>query len=504
MCFLALCSVPMPGRCAPRLAAIFGENMVLQQGVPVPVWGWAQPGEVVTVAIGGQTAKGDADQKGRWQVRLSPMRSQDVPLELAVVGAMGAAIRVKNVLVGEVWLCTGPSNIFWPVKRCDKAEEEMASAHFPKLRFFTVARKTADEPQADCEGRWVECSSASVADASGLGFFFARRLHRELRVPVGLVQSFWGGSRIEAWTSLEALRSRPALKHILDYWAREGEAFASGQAEGAYRRERAEWWAAAAEPKSPGRKGAKKPKPPADPRTSPHRPGCLFNAMIAPLAPFPIRGAITYQGLGNLFWPEYSRELLETMIADWRARWNLGDFPFGMVQPAPYTCEGWAQSGPHAYSIQRESQVQVLQTVPNTGLALTMDIDAVKSLHFPQKQPVAGRLAAWALATVYGRPTPWRGPVCGSLAVEGSRLRLHFEHAEGGLRTRDGKAPTCFTVAGVDRVFHPAAAIIQGSDVLVSSDRVPLPTAVRFAWADTDVPNLINRDGLPAALFEKK
>jgi sialate O-acetylesterase len=486
---------------APRLAAVFSDNMVLQQGRPLPVWGWAEPGERVTVTMAGRSAAGQAGPDGRWEVRLPALRSRGGPLEMTVSGSSASSLRVKNILVGEVWLCCGPSNIFWPVKRCDNAKQEMAAAGYPEIRFFTVARKTADQPQADCEGRWVECTPQSVADVSAVGYFFARRLHQELKTPVALVQSFWGGSRIEAWTSLDALRAETSLAPILAYWEKQYAEFDAAKAKALYQRELAAWESQADRAKAAGKKAPKKPKAPQDPHSSAHRPACLYNAMIAPLVPYGIRGAITYQGLGNLVWAEHSRALLETMIADWRARWGQGDFPFGMIQPAPYTCEGWASSGADAYSLQRESQIQVLQTVPNTGLALTMDIDAVHTLHFPQKQPVAHRLAAWALATVYGRPGAWRGPMYQSMTIEGDRVRIRFSYAEGGLRTTDGKPPAHFTIAGPDGVFYPAAAVIDGGMVIVRSPQVSRPVAVRFAWGNTDVVNLVNRENLPASLF---
>ena len=497
-----------------RLPALISDNMVLQRGRPLPIWGWAEQGEKVTVTIAGKaaTARAVAVAIGRWQVSLPALEPADQPLEMVVTSSSGGTLRVKNVLVGEVWLCSGPSNIFWPVKRCDHAQEEIAKAAYPQIRFFTVARKTADQPQADCQGDWVECSPASVGDASGIGYFFARQLRQELKVPVGLLQSFWGGSRIEAWTSIEALQAQPALRPILDYWTERLAKFDAAAAEAAggtgslsasaeRRSGDVPSTLAGEQPVAPDEKAPAKPKKPENPRTSAHRPACLYNAMIAPLVPYGIRGAITYQGLGNLFWAQHSEVLLETMIADWRRRWAQGEFPLGMVQPAPYTCKGWAQSGPDAYSIQRESQLLVLKKVPNTGLALTMDIDAVSALHFPQKQPVARRLALWALATVYGRPVAYQGPVYESMSIEGDKVCIRFAHAPDGLTTRDGKPPTCFTIAGPDQVFHPAAVIIQGSTVLVCSNQVRQPLAVRFAWGNTDVPNLINRDGFPASLF---
>ena len=484
-----------------RLPAVISDNMVLQGDRSVPIWGWAEPGETVTVKIAGQTVSTKAAEDGRWQVRLPAIEPQDQAIEMTVGGSSGSTLHVKNIVIGEVWLCSGPSNIFWPVKRCDNAKKEIASAMYPRIRFFTVVRKRADQPQSDCEGRWVECTPASVADASGIGYFFSRQLHEDLKRPVGLIQSFWGGSRIEAWTSIEALQANPALRPVRDYWARQLAMYDAVQVEADYRKALTAWQEAATKAEAAGAKRPEKPKAPADPHTSNHRPACLYNGMIEPLIPYGIRGAITYQGLGNLFWAEHSRTLLETMIADWRRRWGEGDFPVGMVQPAPYTCEGWAQSSPDAYAVQRESQLLVLQNVPNTGIALTMDINAVDSLHFPQKQPVAHRLALWALGAVYGRGGAYQGPIYQSMSVEGDAIRIRFLHAEKGLRTSDGNPPTCFTIAGSDRVFVPAAARIEGQTVVVHSERVRRPVAVRFAWGNTDVPNLINSERFPASLF---
>ncbi|MBM4026946.1 MAG: hypothetical protein FJ280_16325 [Planctomycetes bacterium] len=204
-----------------RLPAVISDNMVLQCGRAAPLWGWAAPGEEVTVALAGRMATGQAGNDGRWRVLLPALEAQEQGLEMVVRGSGGGVLRVKNVVVGEVWLCCGPSNLFWPVRRCDRAKQEIAAATYPRIRFFMVGRRMADEPQADCEGRWVECSPASVPDMSGVGYFFARQLHEDLKTPVGLMQSFWGGSRIEAWTSREALQANPALQPILDYWSRQ-------------------------------------------------------------------------------------------------------------------------------------------------------------------------------------------------------------------------------------------------------------------------------------------
>jgi len=484
-----------------RLPAVVGDNMVLQRDQPLPIWGWADPGETVTVTIAGQSVTAAAGTDGRWQVMLPKLDASNDPVTMRVKGSSGSRITVSGVLVGEVWFCTGPSNIFWPVSRCDNARQEIAAANYPRIRFFTVKRKAADEPQGDCVGHWVQCSPSTVGSVSGIGYFFGRRLHKELDVPIGILQSFWGGSRIESWTSIEALEAEPDLKPIHDWWAASFAQFDPGEAQAEYDRQLKTWQETASRAKAEGKKPPAKPRPLDNPRLSRHRPACLYNGMVAPLIPYGIRGVISYQGLGNLVWAPYARVLLATMIRDWRSRWGQGPFPFGMVQPAPYPCDRWAKSGPDAYALLREAQLLVLDAVPNTGVAPTMDIGDLEELHFTNKQTVGRRMVLWALATVYGRDIPYSGPMYKSMTVEGNKIRVHFKNTGGGLATNDGRPPAHFTIAGPDKVFHSAMARIDAGTVLVQSDRVPNPVAVRFAFSDTAIPNLMNKEGLPASLF---
>ena len=484
-----------------KLPAVIGANMVLQRGRPVAIWGWADPNETVTVSIAGESASARTDDGGNWRVTLPELDADGRTHRLLAEGSSGSTVSVENVLVGDVWLCTGPSNIQWALRRCDNGKAEVAAADFPQIRFFRVAKKLADKPQADCQGDWFECRPDAVGDVSGVGYFFARRLHRDLDVPIGVLQSFWGGSRVEAWTGIEALQAEPALKPILDWWQRSREDHDSGRTKADYQRQLDQWQETAERAKASGVKPPAKPKPPENPHTSHHRPACLFNGMIAPLTPYAIRGAITYQGLGNLFWAQYGNALMPTMVADWRSRWGQGDFPFGMVQPAPYPCDRWPKSGPDAYSLQRESQLLLLDSVPNTGVALTMDIDDLDELHFTNKQAVGRRMADWALTSVYGRRIPYRGPVYKSMSVEGDRIRIRFSNTGAGLITNDGRPPVHFTIAGSDKIFHPATAAIDGHTVVVHGLDVAHPVAVRFAWSETAVPNLFNKDVLPASLF---
>jgi sialate O-acetylesterase len=477
ICLVALFTVPFG--CQPevvraeiRLPSVLGSHMVLQQAQPVPVWGWAAPGEAVTVKFAGKTVDARADKTGRWQVALPELEASSTPRSMIIDGSSGSHVELTDVLVGEVWFCTGPSNIFWPVKKCDNAAEEIRQADLPRIRFFNVERKTADEPQEDCDGHWFPCSPQTVGDVSGIGYFFSRRIHNDLDVPVGLLQSFWGGSRIEAWTSRDALEAEPPVKPILDWWQKEIRRFAPQTAS-------------------------------EDPRSSRHRPACLYNGMVAPLIPFSIRGVICYQGLGNLFWADHNAALLETMVRDWRTRWAQDDLPVGMVQPAPFDCRKWGgpKSRPDAYSIQREAQLVIHEKLANIGIATTMDLDAIDVLHFTNKQIVGRRLADWALATVYGFDLPYAGPVYKSIAREGKSIRVRFRYTGSGLTTNDGRPPAHFEVAGTDGEFFPAVATIDGHTVLLESDHVANPEAVRFAFTDTAVVNLMNRQGLPASLF---
>lgn len=438
-----------------KLPAIFSDHMIVQRDQAVPVWGWADPEEEVTVSLAGQTVQGKANKEGRWSVALRPMPAGG-PHQLAVVCPHSKVV-LKNVLVGEVWLCSGQSNMQWSVRASAKAEEEIAAANYPKIRLFTVARKTASKPQPDCEGHWVECSPATVADFSAVGYFFIRQVHKELGVPVGMINSSWGGTPAEAWISRPSLESVPRLKPLLDRWA----------------------------------------NPPEKQANSPHRPAYLFNGMIAPVVPFALRGAIWYQGESNVSRAYQYRTLFPLLIADWRAAWKQ-DLPFGFVQLAPFRYQGQDET---ACAELWEAQTMTLQNVPNTGMAVTVDIGDIKDIHPKNKQEVGRRLALWALAKVYGKDVVYSGPIYKSMQIEGRTIRIAFDHAAGGLKTRDGKEPSDFTIAGEDQKFHPAKAVIDGSTVVVSSDAVAKPVAVRFAWRDTAEPNLCNQAGLPASPF---
>jgi sialate O-acetylesterase len=455
---LVLLAVAPVASAAVRLPAIFSDNMVLQREQPVPVWGWAEAGKEVTVTVAGQSATAKAGADGRWKATL-PKLPAGGPHELVVQEAGGPAVTLKNVLVGEVWLCSGQSNMEWPLTASMNPQQEIAAANYPKIRLFNVQKKTAAEPQDDCKGAWTECSPKSVPGFSAVGYFFIRHLHKELDVPAGMIESAWGGTAAEAWTCRKVLESEPSFKPMLDRWD-------LGKA------------------------------PPHDA----NRPANLYNGMIAPLAPFAIRGAIWYQGESNCGRAYQYRTLFPLMINNWRTAWGRGDLPFGLVQLAPYRRYEGGDNGTTCTEL-REAQAMTVEKLPNVGMAVTMDISDVNDIHPKNKQDVGRRLALWALAKVYEKNVVYSGPIYKAMNVEGSKVRIRFDHVGGGLVTRDGKAPSDFIIAGEDQKFAPATAVIDGDTVVVSSDQVAKPAAVRYGWRDGAEPNLANKEGLPACPF---
>jgi sialate O-acetylesterase len=435
---------------AVRLPAMIGDNMVLQRSRPVPIWGWASKGEDVTVSVAGQSLAAKADDDGRWQVVLTKLDVGE-PLEMTIKGSSGTTITLKNIAVGEVWVCSGQSNMAMGVSMCNSAKEEIAAANYPQVRLFPVAKEKALHPVGDVNGNWTPCTPQSIAAGGWGGFsaaayFFGRELHKELHVPIGLIDTSWGGTTAESWTSRKALEANPALKPL-------------AQGETSY----------------------------------------LYNGMIAPLIPYAIRGAIWYQGESNAIHAYQYRTLLPVMIANWRADWGQGDFPFGIVQLAPFRY-GHNKNPANCPELW-EAQLITLKSTPNTGMAVTMDIGDVKDIHPKNKQEVGRRLALWALATVYGRNLVYSGPIYKSMAMADGQIRLQFDHVGGGLISSDGKPLTDFTIAGADQKYFPATAVIDADSIIVRSDQVAQPVAVRYAWRDDATPNLANKEGLPASPF---
>ncbi|HOM99068.1 MAG TPA: sialate O-acetylesterase [Acidobacteriota bacterium] len=641
-----------------RLPALFTHHMVLQRDIPITIWGWAAPGEAIRVHFREQSGITTADEEGRWLLRLES-ESYGGPDTLVVEGEN--RISLEDVMVGEVWICSGQSNMEWKVHSVKNAEAEIAAAQYPALRMFTVTKKVADEPQQDCSGEWQICSPETVGGFSAVGYFFGRELYRNLGVPVGLIHTSWGGTPAESWTRWETLEADEDLRPILEryqealraypeakarydaavrklqeestrlpvyqkdsgnlgkergwadpqfddgswptmelpkYWETEQNmnldgavwfrqtvdippdwagqelqlelgaiddfdtTYFQGREVGGTGEETPNFWThprkytipgelvkpgpaviavrvfdhygnggfagSPAEmllyPIASGKSSAVKlagvwryqieqaldpnavtgpdsrglPPEPMGPG-HPYSPSGLYNAMLYPLAPFSLRGAVWYQGESNAGRAHQYVKLLASMIHDWRELWGLGDFPFGIVQLANYMAVK-EEPQESAWAELREAQALVGRILPRVGLAVAIDIGEADDIHPRNKQDVGLRLGLWALNRVYGRDVPFSGPVYRSMDVRGSAVRIHFDHTDGGLTARGGDLRG-FAIAGRDRVFHWADARIEGDTVIVSSPEVPEPVAVRYAWADNPVCNLYNNAGLPAVPF---
>lgn len=474
-----------------RVPALISDHMVLQQEAPVRIWGRADRGEQVSVRFLNQTVAVKADASGKWQAFLMPMKSGAAG-DMTISGRN--TITVRDVLVGEVWVASGQSNMQWTVDRSDNAEEEIRRANFPQIRFFNVKRVVADAPAADVEAVWEVCSPATVAKTSAVGYYFSRHLHQQRGFPVGLIHTSWGGTPAQSWTSRSALETEPALKFYFDDWQKTLDNYPAAKEK--YDRAMEEWKKKAAEAKRSGASVPPQPRPPAGPGHQ-NTPAGLYNAMIAPLTPYAIRGAIWYQGESNANERQaFSyRRLFRLMIEDWRQAWAQGPFPFLFVQLANYKANEY-------WPVLRESQTDTLN-LANTGMAVTIDIGNPKNIHPTNKQDVGKRLALWARAMTYGeRNLAYSGPLYRQMAVEGSRIRLWFDHAGPGLAARGGGPLKGFELAGKDGNYVPATAAIDGSTVVVSNPGLSEAVSVRYAWSDdpSDA-NLINKDGLPASPF---
>ncbi len=497
-CFVLLCSIGT-ALADVSLPSLFSDHMVLQQQTAIPVWGWADPGEQITVTLGDQKQAATAGSDGKWCVKLNACEPGG-PLTLVVKGKN--TIQVADVLVGETWLGSGQSNMAMTVASSANFPEEQAAADHPQIRVFTVSRVTAETPQEKCQGSWQVCTPETVGSFSATAYFFGRELHRQLKVPVGLINSSWGGTPVQAWTSLPAQQALPELKPVLDNFDQQIKNYNAEVAKQRFEKQLAAWKEQVKRAKEANQQAPRRPQLQGDPRQSPHRPASLYNAMIEPLAPYALRGAIWYQGESNAGGSTaqlYGLQLA-TMIANWRQRWGQGNFPFEWVQlpnfrapqKEPVETSGWV--------IVQEQMLKTL-SVPNTGMAITIDVGEANDIHPKNKQAVGKRLALWALGTTYGRQLVYSGPLVKSMSQDDGKISVRFEHVGDGLRAKGDKL-TSFAIAGEDRKFVFADAKIVGSDtVVVSSAEVAKPVAVRYAWAANPEASLFNSAGLPATPF---
>jgi sialate O-acetylesterase len=490
--FASLSTLPGTAQGQLRLATLFSDHMVLQRERPITVWGWAEQNRQVTVVLQEQRLTATADEDGRWQVVLEPMPAGG-PYEMSISDG-DEQVTFRDLLVGEVWICSGQSNMQWTVAQSADAESEIAAGDYPGIRLIHVPPRPMNQPQETFEGQWVVATPQTVGQFTAVGYYFGRELHRELGVPVGLINTSRGGTPAEAWTSRPALEAESSLRPLLERWDTSVVRWQAEHGEASQR-----WEQAAGEARENRQPPPERPTIPENPAVSQHRPANLFNGMIAPLIPYAIRGAIWYQGESNASRAQQYRELFPVMVHDWRNRWQQGDFSFYFVQLANFRAPSelpveseWAEL--------REAQTMALRRLPNTGMAVTIDIGEAGDIHPRNKQDVGRRLARLALANDYGMVIVPSGPLYRSHEIRAGEIILHFDHPGGGL-VAQGRELEGFTIAGADRKFVHANARIDGTRVIVWNDAIHSPAAVRYAWADNPACNLYNAEGLPASPF---
>jgi sialate O-acetylesterase len=476
---------------AVTVAAPFTDHAVLQQGIRVPVWGKAMPGEKILVSYSGRSERTTADANGRWRLNLPPMPPR-LTGKLVVAGEANT-ITLTDVVTGEVWLCSGQSNMNFLLRDANDATNEIANAGHPEIREFRAREVIVNEPDDTGGGRWVPCQPDSAGRFSAVAYFFALELSAALRSPIGIITAANGGTTVETWTSKAAIAANPELSMVLERWNEELKLYPQQKA--AFDIAMAAW----EKQRRDGGVAGRRPDLPPGPG-HPHSLAGHFNGMIYPLVPYALRGALWYQGESNAPHPEEYERLCRTMIQDWRARWDQGPFPFILIQlprhlrfPEDPTGVAWA--------FIREAQMQLLR-VTNAGLAITLELGDTAELHPRNKREFAQRAALVARALAYHQQIPFSGPLFRSATFEKGQVRLSFDHTNNGLSTQDGRPLGGFQIAAQDRSFVDANARIEGKCVVVSSPRVAEPVAVRYAWSNDPVKaNLANGEGLPASPF---
>ena len=485
-----------------QLPAVISDHMVLQQGVAAPIWGWADAGEEVRVSVRTESGAGasaatqnhnaKADAEGKWKIILGKL-SVGQPLEIEIQG--NNSITIKDVLVGEVWLGSGQSNMAMSVGRAKDFEEEKKTADLPTLRMFKEESPAATSAQKLGSGKWLVCSPDTVGTFSATLYFFGREIHRHLSLPIGLINSSVGGTPIESWIAPEAQKQSKELADALDASTRQAGEMASEVAMKRYQKQLEQWKAEAAKAKASKQKPPAAPRNPAELAARKGNIGGLFNGKIAPLIPYAMKGALWYQGEANSS-PEkapFYEAQLRTLISDWRASWGH-EFPFAWAQLPNFAGPG------RDWPLVREAMLKTL-ALPHTGMGINIDIGEEKDIHPKNKQEVGRRLSLWALGEVYGQKmNSTSGPLPSGHEIRGSQIVLRFSHADGGLSAKDG-ALEGFILAGEDRQWKPAAARIEGETVVVSSPEVTSPVAARYAWENFPRCNLYNGAGLPASPF---
>ncbi len=534
--FLAFMMAIMPRTSVARdeisLPNVIGDHMVLQQDIAAPIWGEGVPGEKITVTLGNQKKSTTADDKGKWAVKLDPLKSGG-PFQMTIAGS--STLILSDIWVGEVWVCSGQSNMTWEVLSSTGSTKTIAESNDPQLHLFNIPRSTSDKSGRDVNTQWTVATPTTTPRFSAVAYYFGAELRKSLNVPVGLIHSSRSGSPVESWTPMATMRASDDYTLLLKTWDKMIANFAVFQ--NAYEHKDGKalmqvwgetvsdyptykknyedkingWMAAAQKAKAEGKPEPALPGPPPEPVSpdSMYRPGVLYDRMIAPLQPYGIRGVIWYQGEANTDQAWAYRKLFPNLIQSWRTTWAQGDFPFLFVQLANFGATT-PQPAESAWAELREAQALAL-SVPNTGMATAVDIGTGGDIHPPNKRDVGLRLALVAKAKVYGKQEiVYCGPIYDTMKIEGGKIRISFLNAEGltarnvtslGVALQGEISPQGFAIAGGDKKWLWASAKLDGKTVIVWNDQIPKPVAVRYAWSDDPAINLYNGAGLPAMPF---
>ncbi|MEW4454388.1 sialate O-acetylesterase [Bremerella sp. JC817] len=482
------------------MPALFTDHMVLQRDMPIFIWGSSDKGAEVNVTLGDQKVTVTANDNGKWKAELKPLPAGG-PHQV-VVRSGDAEKVITDVLVGEVWVCSGQSNMQWDVNASNDADLERLTANFPKIRLISVPQVGTQEAQESFNGKWELCTPDTVGSFSGVGYFFGRQIYQTLDVPVGLIDNAWGGSSAEAWVERDVLKNSGKFNELMARWEQTEATYNHEQAVAQYKENLKAWEEKAKQAKADGKpEPGGKPSPPRNPLTNQHRPANLYQGVLNPIIGYGIRGVIWYQGESNAGRAYQYRDLFPLMIQNWRDRWGQGDFPFYWVQLADFLQER-SEPGDSAWAELREAQTMTLDRLPNTGQAVIIDLGEAEDIHPRNKQDVAKRLARLALANEYGYKIVSQSPRYKSMSVEGNAIVIEMDTYGSQLDSFDTRALQGFTIAGADKKFVNAKAELIGSNkVRVSSPEVKEPVAVRYAWGDNPVANLQNAQALPATPF---
>ena len=484
----------------------FSDHMVLQRERPAAIWGKATAGAEIKISFKGQSATTQTGADGKWRTQIQTGPADATGATLTITTGTDK-IQIADVLVGEVWFASGQSNMFYTMNRSPEYAALIAESNHPGLRMFNAPLVTAAENQDDIEGAWQTTTPETTPGFSAVAFFFARKLHLELGIPVGVIKSAWGGKPVETFTSREALNTLPATKALVDATLKDAANYDQAKADAAYATKLTQWKTtmAAAKGQSPEQRKRlpKKPDAPKPPLLTEGKPGVLFASMIHPFTGYTMRGAIWYQGEGNAKAGAVPYDqTLPLMINDWRQRWN-DEFSFYYVQLASYHAPSTAPGTPDSWALTQDRMRLVLATTPKTGMAITNDVGEANDIHPKNKKDPGERLARWALAKDYGQTLTYSGPLFQSSQTLDNAIRVTFDQSGSGLKSRDGGPLKRFEIAGPDKVWHWADAKIDSpNSVLVSSPQVKQPAAVRYAWAaNPEGANLVNSEGLPTSVF---